>query len=207
MKLVAIVGSHRKGKVTDTLVDKAIEGLLARTPGASVHKINLIDHDINYCQNCLTCRDAKTAEPVAKCVIRDDMDQIVPLLLQSDALILGTPVHMGSATAVMVAFLERIVWVFGKPTRTVLTVKGCPFPRSGKQRKAIVIVASGAVPPVLRRFCDYATPLIRDTIKDSLNTMTVGNMYAGAVEVRGIEGYLGKAFQLGEKLGKTMQGQ
>ncbi len=204
MNLVAVIGSPRKCKVTDTLVDKAIEGLLAQTPGISVHKINLVDHDIRHCRNCLTCRDAKTAEPIAQCVIRDDMDQIIPLLLQSDALIFGTPVHMGSATALMVAFLERIVWVFGKPERTVLTVKGCPLPRSTRQRKAIIIVASGAVPPMLRRFCDYATPLIRSTISDSLNARTVDSMYAGAVENRGIERYLGKAFQLGEKLGKAI---
>lgn len=212
MHVVAVVGSSRKGKVTDTLVDKAVEGLLAQVPGASVHKINLIDYDIQHCRNCLTCRDAKTDEPVARCMIRDDMDRIVPLLLQSDALIFGTPVHMGSATALMVAFLERFVWVFAKPARTVLNipnldflnVKGCPLPRSSKQRKAIVIVTSGAVPPIWSMYCNYATPLIRDTIKDALNARTVGSMYAGAVEVRGIERYVGKAYQLGEKLGKAM---
>ncbi len=207
MNLVAIVGSHRKGKITDTLVDKAVEGVLASLPGVSVHKINLIDHDIKYCQNCLTCRDSKTDEPVAKCVIRDDMDSIFPVLVQSDAVIFGTPVHMGSATAVSVAFLERICWTFSKPKRSILTIKGCPLPRSSKQRKAIIIVASGAIPPLFRRFCDFATPLIRDTLRDTLNARTVGSMYAGAVENRGIDGYLGKAFQLGEKLGKAMHQQ
>ena len=213
MNVVAVVGSPRKGKVTDTLVDRAVEGLLAQAPEASVHKINLIDYDIQHCRNCLTCRDAKTDEPAAKCMIRDDMDRIVPLLLQSDALILGTPVHMGSATALMVGFLERIVWVFAKPERTFLNipgfdflnVKGCPLPRSNKQRKAIVIVSSGAVPPVWSRYCNFATPLVRDTIKDALNARTVGSMYAGAVEVRGIERYLKKSFQLGEKLARSMR--
>lgn len=213
MNVVAIIGSPRKGKVTDTLVDKAIEGLLAQVPRATVHKINLADYDIRHCKNCLTCRDSKTEEPVAQCTIRDDMDQIVPLLLQSDALIFGTPVHMGSATALMVAFLERIVWVFAKPTRTVLNipsfdflnVKGCPRPRSDKQRKAIVIVASASVPPVWSRYCNDATPLISCTIRDALNARTVAGMYAGAVEVRGIERYLKKSFQLGEKLARSMR--
>ncbi len=204
MNILAVMGSPRKGKATDALVEKAMEGFLSLSASSSVRKINLIDHDIRYCRNCLTCRDAKTAEPVARCVIRDDMDQIVPLLLQSDVLIFGTPVHMGSATALMVAFLERICWTFAKPERTVLTIKGCPMPRSRKQRKAVIIVASGAVPPALRRFCDYATPLIRDTIRDSLNARTVGNMYAGALEIRGIERYLDRSFQLGEKLARSI---
>lgn len=206
MNVVAIVGSHRKGKVTDALVDKAVEGVLVRSPNVFVHKINLIDHDIKYCQNCLTCRGSKTVEPFAKCVIRDDMDTIFPVLVQSDAVIFGTPVHMGSATAVSVAFLERICWTFSKPERTILTIKGCPMPRSIKQRKAVIIVASGLVPPMFRRFCDFATPLIRNTLRDTLNARTVGSMYAGAVENKGIQRYLGKAFHLGEKLSKSMQG-
>lgn len=213
MNLVAVVGSPRKGRVTDTLVDKAIEGFLTQAPGAAVRKINLIDHDIRHCKNCLTCRDARTDAPFAQCMIRDDMDLIVPLLLQSDALILATPVHMGSATALMVSFLERIVWVFAKPERTFLNipgfdflnVKGCPLPRSSRQRKAIVIVASGTVPPAWSRFCNEAAPLISGTIKDALNARTVGNMYAGAVEFRGIERYLGKAHDLGKKLGNAMR--
>lgn len=204
MHVVAVMGSPRKGKVTDALVDKALEGFLSVSAGSSVSKISLIDHDIRYCTNCLTCRDAGTAEPVARCVIRDDMDRIAPLLLQSDALIFGTPVHMGSATALMVAFLERICWTFAKPERTILTIKGCPMPRSKRQRKAVILVASGAVPPVMRRFCDFATPLIRDTIRDSLHARTVGSLYAGAVEVRGIERYVGKSFQLGEKLARSV---
>ena len=200
MNLLAIVGSPRKGQATDTLVDKAIEGVRSRLPGCEVRKINLIEHDIKYCRNCLTCRDSRTDEPVARCVIRDDMDGIYDALLESDGLIFGTPVHMGFATALMTAFLERICWTFAKPERRVLTIYGCPHPRSDKKRKAIIIVTSGIVPPIYRRFCDQATPLIKGTIKDSLNAVTVGDMYAGDIEHRGVEHYFDRAFRLGRKL-------
>ena len=43
--LLAVVGSHRKGKATDTLVDKAIEGALSVDSDCSMKKINLIEHD------------------------------------------------------------------------------------------------------------------------------------------------------------------
>jgi len=43
MNLLAIVGSPRKGKSTDTLVDKAIEGFRARAGDSSVRKIYLMD--------------------------------------------------------------------------------------------------------------------------------------------------------------------
>jgi len=129
MNLLAIVGSPRKGKATDTLVDKAIEGVKSVSPETMFKKIHLADHDIKFCKNCLVCRDSITDQPVSPCTIRDDMDTIVEDLLQADALILGTPVHMGFATAIMMAFLERICWTFAAPEKGYLNVKGCPATR------------------------------------------------------------------------------
>lgn len=200
MNLLAIVGSPRKGKSTDKLVDQAIEGVTSISRNCTIRKIHLIDHDIQHCKNCLACRDSNTTDPFARCVIRDDMDMIKDMILQSDRLILGTPVHMGSATGLMICFLERICWTFAKPERKILTIRGCPEPRSDKLRKSIIIVTSGIVPPVYRRFCDSATSLIRSTVRDSLNSKTVGDLYAGDIEHRGMAYYFDKAFRLGKKL-------
>ncbi len=200
MNLLAIVASPRKGKATDTLVDKAIEGATSKSPNCHVKKLYLIDHEIQFCKNCLACRDSKTKSPVADCAIRDDMDYIREDVLQSDSLIFGTPVHMGYATAIMMTFLERICWTFAKPEGRFLTVYGCPVPRSNKTRKSIIIVTSGIIPPLYRRFCDDATPLIKQTAKDSLNAKTVGDLYAGDIEHRGVDTYLDRAFHLGTKL-------
>jgi len=200
VNLLAIVGSPRLGKATDALVDKAIEGFESRAKNYSVKKINLIEHDIRFCKNCLVCRDSRTNGPVAKCTIQDDMDDIKEDLLNADLLIFGTPVHMGYATAVMMAFLERICWTFGKPERKVLTITGCPLPRSDKKRKAVVIVTSGIVPPIYRYFCNWASNQIKGVVIDSLNGKIVGDMYAGDIQHRGVETYFGKAFKLGERL-------
>ena len=200
MNLLAIVGSPRKGKATDTLVDKAIEGVKSKSSNCNVKKLHLIDHDIQFCKNCLACRDRKTKNPIAKCSIRDDMDYIREDVLKSDSLLFGTPVHMGYATAIMMTFLERICWTFAKPEGKALTIYGIPIPRSSKERKAIIIVTSGIIPPLIRRFCDDATKLIKRTAKDSLNAKTVGDMYAGDIEHRGVDYYFDKAFNLGRKL-------
>ena len=200
MNLLAIVGSPRRGKATDTLVDKAIEGFKSKSLNCSVKKINLIEHDIRFCKNCLACRDSKANEPIAKCTIQDDMDYIKKDVLNSDSLIFGTPVHMGYATAVMMTFLERICWTFGKPERKVLTIEGCPLPRSDKKRKAVIIVTSGLVPPMYRKFCDWATNQIKGVVIDSLNGKIVGDMYAGDIEHRGVEHYFDKALKLGTSL-------
>ncbi|MCF8129524.1 MAG: flavodoxin family protein [Deltaproteobacteria bacterium] len=200
MNLVAVVGSPRKGKATEALVDKAIEGAMGKNPDCRVKKYNLIDYDIRYCRNCLVCRDADTNEPLSKCVIKDGMVQIYEDLLACDALILGTPVHSGYPTALMMTFLERISWTFAKPGKSYLTVHGCPLPRSNKKRKSIIIVTSGIVPPLYRWFCDWATKCIKDIANASLNAKTVGDMYAGDIEHRGVDTYYDKAIRLGRKL-------
>ena len=200
MNVLAIVGSPRKGRSTDILVDQAVAGLKAEEPDCTVKKIHLMDHDIQFCKNCLACRDSKTREPIAPCTIKDGMDPIKQDVLDADRLIFGTPVHMGYATAVMMAFLERLCWTFGKPERNVLTVKGCPLPRSDKKRKAIIIVTSGIIPPHYRKLCDWATGQIKTVVKDCLNGKVVGSLYAGAIENRGADRYYGKAFKLGRRI-------
>ena len=203
MNLLAVIGSARKGKSTDTLVDKAIEGVTANTQNCTVKKIYLTDQAISYCRDCLTCRDSSTDAPMAECVIRDDIDFIREDVLNADLLIFGTPVHMGYATAAMMTFLERICWTFARSEGKVFTVKGCPVPRSPKKRKAVIIVTSGIVPPWLRRFCDAATPLVKQTIQDSLNAETIGDMYAGNLENRPVSRYFKKAEKLGYRLGTS----
>ncbi len=200
MNILGIVGSPRKGKATDRLVRNAVEGAQAALPDAQATIIHLVDHDIQHCRNCLTCRDEKSDAPMARCVIRDDMDAINQDLLASDLLVVGSPVHMGSVTGRMLCFLERVCWVFAKPCKSILTIKGCPGPRSDKKRKAVVIVSASIVPPYLGMFCNDAAPLIKSTLRDSLNAQTVGSMYAGALEHRGVEHYLDKANRLGRKL-------
>ncbi len=200
MNVLAIVGSPRKGKATDLLVDKAIEGVSAKARNCQVKKLNLIDHGIQHCRNCLACRESKTSEPVARCSIRDDMDHISVDVLNSDALIFGTPVHMGYATGLMMCFLERVCWTFAKPEKSYIVIKGCPLPRSNKKRKAVIIVTSGIIPPRYRKFCNQAAPLIRGVIKDSLNAKTVGEMYGGDIEHQGVDRYFDEALKLGKRL-------
>ncbi len=205
MNLVAIVGGGQEGRSTDTLVDRAIEGARSVLSDCAVTKVNLLDHDIRFCRNCLTCMKSQTDGPMAECVVRDDMNHLNRYLLDSDCLIFGTPIHMGFASGVMTTFMERICWVFAKPERKYWTVQGCPLPRSSKKRLGIVILTTGIVPPLYRRLCDEATALIRDVARDSLNCRTIGDLYAGQIWKRGAEHYGDKAFRLGEKLAMGQQ--
>lgn len=202
MDVVAIMGSPRIGKATGTLTAAALDGVLSVHPSASVRTINLVEHDIRHCQNCLTCRE-NPAIPYAPCVIKDGMEAIYPVLHGADALVLATPAHMGQVTALMLAFLERVCWTFAKPARRMLTIGGIPEPRTPKKRVGAIIVVSGVVPPWARWFADDATPFLRAAVRDSLNCRTVGHLYAGAVETRGVVIYMDRARALGARLARA----
>jgi hypothetical protein len=192
------MGSYRKGKTIDTLLDKAIEGAKAGNSQVEVEKVSLIDKHIEYCKNCMVCRNDDPEKNIAKCIISDDMQNLYPMLDQADAFMFGTPVNMGHETAIMKTFLERICWVLAKPGNYPL--KGCPEPRIRRRKNAIIILSSGIIHPFLRRWCDDATSLIKSMCSVSLNAKVIGSLYAGAVEKRGLTAYLDKAYRLGQKL-------
>ena len=198
MKIVAIMGSYRKGKTIDTLLDKAIEGAKAGNPQVEVEKVTLVDKHIEYCKNCMVCRNDNPEKNVAKCIISDDMQTLYPKLDEADAFMFATPVNMGHETAIMKTFLERICWVLAKPGN--YPVKGCPEPRTRQRKNAIIILSSGIIHPLLRRWCDDATSLIKSMCSVSLNAKVIGSLYAGAIEKRGLAPYLDKAYKLGQKL-------
>jgi multimeric flavodoxin WrbA len=198
MKIVAVMGSYRKGKTIDTLVDRAIDGVKSARPEAEIEKITLVDRDIQYCRNCGICRKDDPSKPIARCAINDDMQQILPMMGEADAYIFGVPIFEGTVNAVTKTFLERICWTMAKAGRW--PVKGCPEPRSAGRKQAVAILSSGLIVPLLRMFCDDATKLIKSTISDSLNAKLIGTLYAGGVEKVGMDRYLERAHKLGRKL-------
>lgn len=198
MNVLALVGSYRKNQTIDTLVDRALAGATAGRAGDVVDKIRLAEKKIEYCRNCMACKKADPVQPIADCILHDDMDELLPKLVAADALVFGTPVNIGTVTAVMKTFLERACWTLARPGRW--PIEGCPEPRNPKPRRAIILVSAGTVPPWLRWFCDDATSLLKSYCSSILGAKVVGSLYAGAVLTRGVDRYLPKAFDLGRRL-------
>ncbi|MBT8042366.1 MAG: flavodoxin family protein [Kiritimatiellales bacterium] len=201
IKLLVINGSYRKGRTIDTLVERAVEGA-RQNADISVTTIRLTDRNIKYCTNCMVCRNDDPSKEIAKCSIADDMQELHPMMNDTDFYIFATPINCGTVTAVMKTFLERTVWVHARPGRKPLA--GCPEPRSAKKKRAIILLSSGIVPALLRRLCDDATSLIKSNCECSYNAKVIGSLYAGAIEKRGMDQYLEKAYVLGTKLTKQM---
>ena len=91
-KIVGIVGSPRRGRNSEFLVNEALK--TAAEEGAETELISLAGKEIKPCDACQRCRDKNV-----DCHIQDDLAPIFKKMLEADGIILATPVYVGSATA------------------------------------------------------------------------------------------------------------
>jgi multimeric flavodoxin WrbA len=83
-KVVAIIGSYRRGGTVDTAVEVVLEG--ARSRGASAHTIYLTEKHVEFCKNCRTCVQQPGLER-GKCVQQDDLESILTEIDAADAIV------------------------------------------------------------------------------------------------------------------------
>jgi len=204
MKILAINGSYHRDGTTNTLMDKAIEGIRSVIAEVEVEKIHLIDKRIEYCKGCMVCHNDDPSKAISTCVIDDDMQEIYRQLDEADGYIFGNPIFMGTVNAIMKTFCERYCWVLSKPGRR--PIKGCPSPRTDRNKAAIVIMSTGIVPTIMRKFCDDATKFFRGNIPCILNAKITGTLYAGSVGMNNpsSDRFFSKATALGKKLGRVL---
>jgi len=102
MNMVYISGSPRKNSNTDYLLKIA----LSVTGGQF---IKLADYWIEPCKSCRTC------QKLGRCVIDDDMNNIIiPTLLKADSIVIGSPVYFNNVSAQTKAFIDRTWCIRGQ---------------------------------------------------------------------------------------------
>jgi multimeric flavodoxin WrbA len=95
MNVLYISGSPRDNSNTDYLLNLALSI-------ADGQFIKLTDYRVEPCRSCWACRK------LGKCVIEDDMSDILtPMLLDADAVVLGSPVYFNNVSAQVKAFMDR----------------------------------------------------------------------------------------------------
>ncbi|HHW42362.1 MAG TPA: flavodoxin family protein [Desulfotomaculum sp.] len=104
MKILAINGSHRKGKNTAAMLQAVLEE--AARAGAETELVELTDYQIKPCQACNRCL-GKT-----ECSIKDDdMAKLGEKMLAADGIVLGSPVYWANVTGLMKNFIDRTRWM------------------------------------------------------------------------------------------------
>jgi multimeric flavodoxin WrbA len=163
------------------LVRKAAEG--ADSKGAIVKTIWLAELNIGECNGCLVCWQGKS------CSKRDDMLDIYPKIIDSDAIIFGTPVYWYGPTALMKAFIDRFVYF------------NCPENRAKIRGKK-----AGLVIPFEEENFDTARPVVEFFEKSLayLEMSIIGNVIVGGVGAKGDilkkPDRLNEAYELGKRL-------
>ena len=100
MKAVGIVGSPRKGGNTEILVTHCLKAIAEE--GIKTEIIRLAGLKISGCIDCGHCHKHQ-----GECSVKDDMQAVRAKMVEADAIIIGTPVYFGAATALVRGLMER----------------------------------------------------------------------------------------------------
>jgi len=103
MKILIVSGAPRRDGYTEELARLFAEG--ATAAGAAAETVRLAERDVRPCRGCFAC----WTRADGRCAQRDDMDELLPRTLASDALVLATPVYFYSFSALLKAFIERLL--------------------------------------------------------------------------------------------------
>lgn len=104
MKIMAVNSSPRAGGQSKTglMLNHLVQGM--RAAGGEAEVFHLREKKVKNCLGCFTCW---TKTP-GRCVIKDDMtSELFPKFLESDLLVLATPLYHYGLNAAIKAFVER----------------------------------------------------------------------------------------------------
>ena len=108
MKAIALIGSPRKNGNTDIMADEVLRG--AFDFGFSVDKIYLDDYHIRpiaeVCDNTKERLDTRSD---------DDLPMLLEMFLNSDVVVIATPVYWFGLSAQLKCFIDRLSSYFNRP--------------------------------------------------------------------------------------------
>ena len=99
MKILGIYGSPRKDGNSDLLLRRALEG--AEVAGAEVNFIRAGKLEISGCLECGGC------DETGECILDDDMNDVYPLLVESEVIIFSTPIFFYGFPSQAKALIDR----------------------------------------------------------------------------------------------------
>jgi len=134
-KILGVVGSPRRDGNTHILVASILEG--AKKQGAATEILLLGDLAIAECDGCHACWQGKD------CCKNDDMLGIYRKIIESDAIIFGTPVYWYGPTGLMKVFIDRFVYFNCPANREKIRGKSAviavPFEEDNPDAAALVV--------------------------------------------------------------------
>jgi len=161
MKIMAFMGSPRKGSNVDILIDKVIEGAKSKTD-VDVEKIYLYEADIKYCN---ACGAHSVLQGSQDCPLNDDMAGILKRMAEADGFIFGSPNHGRTISAALTNFIARMMpllnmYVEKDDSGKIIYAEARPLVQG---KKAVIVVSQG---DPWASSSALAIKIIDDNIKD-----------------------------------------
>lgn len=108
-KIMIIDGGPRKGMNTAQMVEAFIEGAKSISDDIEVKHVRL--YDLEPYRGCMSCMACKVKGKMSRvCKFLDPLLPVLQEASEADCLILASPIYMADRTAMLQAFVERIVF-------------------------------------------------------------------------------------------------
>jgi len=159
-KVLALMGSPRKNKSTDKLLDYLLIGI--NELDYEIKKIYLKDLSINSCVGCEHC--GRTSN----CVFNDDMNEVYDGFDNSDIVILAAPIYFNSINGLSKNIVDRCQRYW-----SMKYILGENYKRN-QERKGIFLSVGGA--PYTHNQFDASIPII-DFFFKAINVEYLGNYF------------------------------
>ena len=120
-KVIVISTSLRTGSNSDMLADRFIDG--AKSAGNDVEKISLVGKNIQFCKGCFGC------QKLGRCVIKDDVNDIMAKVLKADVICWATPIYYYEMSGQMKTLIDRMNAMYPWTISSATSICSQPQPR------------------------------------------------------------------------------
>jgi len=104
VRITVFNGSPRGEKSnTHRIAAEFIKG--AQEASAEVENIFLVDKNIGHCKGCFGC----WIQTPGTCVITDDMQELTKKFMDSDIVVMATPVYVDGVSGILKTFMDRMI--------------------------------------------------------------------------------------------------
>lgn len=100
MKIVSLLGSPRTKGNSATIANHVLK--IAGELGAETRSFELNRLSYRGCQGCYACKTT-----LDKCVLKDDLSEVLAAVSEADAVVLASPVYYGDITSQLKGFIDR----------------------------------------------------------------------------------------------------
>ena len=108
-KIMIIDGGPRKGMNTAQMIEAFIEGAKSASDDIEVKHVRL--YDLEPYRGCVSCMACKVKGKTSRvCKFSDPLLPVLQEASEADGLVLASPIYMADRTAMLQAFVERIVF-------------------------------------------------------------------------------------------------